>query len=42
MHNIIDELKREEMLDKIEPGRVDRRNRRVEERAKRKKNLTPL
>ena len=37
MHNIIDELKREEMLDKMEPGRVDRRNRRVEEQAKRKK-----
>ena len=37
MHNIIDELKREEMLDEMEPGRVDRRNRRVEERATRKK-----
>lgn len=41
MHNIIDELAREEMLDQMVPGRTDRRNRRALERAeeKRKKKL---
>lgn len=34
MHNIIDELAREEMLDQMVLGRADRRNRRIEERAK--------
>ncbi len=41
MHNIIDELAREEMLDQMVPGRTDRRNRHALERAeeKRKKKL---
>ena len=41
MHNIIDELAREEMLDQMVPGRADRRNRHALERAeeKRKKKL---